>query len=32
MPGNSSVLSGTSAAGKTTSIASSPVACSARNR
>jgi hypothetical protein len=30
--GNSSVLSGTSAAGKTTSIASSPVACDARNR
>jgi hypothetical protein len=31
-PDNSSILSGTSAAGRTTSIASSPVACSARNR
>jgi hypothetical protein len=30
--GNSSVLSGTSAAGKTTLIAGSPVACGARNR
>jgi hypothetical protein len=31
-PANSSVLSGTSAAGKTTSIAGSPVTCGARNR
>jgi hypothetical protein len=31
-PGNSSILSGMSAAGKTTSIAGNPVACGARNR